>query len=238
MSANADAKLVLGDGTTYLVHTDVLKRESPFFQRLFRHENLEEYSLEMVSADDMEQILCWMYGQPMAIRAENVRGIISAADRFECQDIVVECCKYLMENPTGSEDQRVELAFEMLSPEGISSLLKKDDLDVAEKNVFNFLMSWIGHDLHNRVHHLPGLIHNVRLGCVPHNFFNNFVLSNQLVKEAVQDDPDVRQLIDDAWHFFESFPHKGEVPSFALPRKAKSSFLNIIEHCINLFNYA
>lgn len=140
--------------------------------------------------DSVIQACCRFIQERLTL--DNCWGIRSLADKFDCRDMLNNVNKFIEESFT-----KVVRADEylLLPRQEIAKLLDDDAIVVPnEEVVFEALMKWINYDLENRKADFPDLLQTVRLPQVKPEYFENFIASNELVKEI----PEANEIIAEA----------------------------------------
>ncbi len=120
---------------------------------------------------------------------ENCLGIYFFAQAHECQDLKDDARDVIME----SFDEVAENAeFLELSVENLLEVLKFDELQTAEENVYESVMKWIQHVPNQRSGHIYDLFSDVRFALIDEYYLYDHVISNTLVQSDVR----LRELLD------------------------------------------
>ncbi|XP_036435584.1 LOW QUALITY PROTEIN: kelch-like protein 10 [Colossoma macropomum] len=172
------------------------------------------YSIPGVSPEMMGLIIEYAYTRSITINEENVQELLVAADYLAVMGVVRACCQFLEdqlceENCIGiwvfaefcscwqlqqkaylfilnhfEEVVRVSEEFPRLSLRQLSSIIKRDDLNVKqEETLFEAILRWISHEPNERKGHLPALLPKVRMGLMTAEYFMNNVKNNSFVKD-------------------------------------------------------
>ncbi len=92
--------VLLIDGIRLHVNRTYLALYSPFFSALFfrrfRESNLQEVPIKDVEVKEFEELLHVIYPSRKPITAENVEFLLKLGDRFQIQDVMRKCVKFLM----------------------------------------------------------------------------------------------------------------------------------------------
>ena len=171
-------------------------------------EHLIRIELEEATASVMEDVLQFVYTGNVSVTKENAYNLMATADYLLLPGLKTMVGKYLIQMLTtencvyhyylADKYQCIHLkekAREMINSDfsavvetddflslGIMQVMEwvsSDDITViAEEEVFKGIVKWVSHNRSEREVEFPGLLHQVRLVSISHNF-----LLNKLVKE-------------------------------------------------------
>ena len=179
----SDAKIVLSDGSSFDVHKTLLAAGSLFFRRLFILEKSPEYKIHNVCKESFEQILNWMYKHSIKLNYENIADVLKDAHYLDCPEVIEECSEFMIRemsplNAIGFEQYcRIynildlqkkcfrfitsnfllvtkEEEFLQLTVDDLTTIIKSDDLNAEEVDVFYRILAWIEHKKIERMDHL------------------------------------------------------------------------------------
>ena len=184
-------------------------------------------TMKDVDAGIIQQLVEFAYTGKFDVNVENVRSILATAYLVQFHEVLELCCQFLEtqldpSNCLGirkfTEDHRcvnflkvvdkfvLENFREVMNSEGYALLpcdllikvISSDDLNVvAEEEVYEAVMSWVKHDLNNRVKQLPNIIPFVRMPLVSKHYLLNRIDVDNLIRS----DMNCRDVLDEAKNY-------------------------------------
>ena len=173
-------------------------------------EHLIRIELEEATASVMEDILQYVYTGNVSVNEENAHNLVATADylllpglktvvgRYLTENLATENCifyyyfadKYQCEELKEEARDMINSDFSaVMETEDFVSLeikqvmewVSSDDITVnTEEEVFKGIVKWVSHNKSEREVEFPGLLHQVRLVSITHDY-----LLNELVKEEL-----------------------------------------------------
>ncbi|KAM6400758.1 kelch-like protein 10 [Pluvialis apricaria] len=171
-------------GIEFSAHKNILCSCSQYFRALFStswsNAGKVVYTIPGTSPEMMRLIIEYAYSGTALVTADNVEGLLVAADQFNVMGIIRLCCEFLksqlcLENCVGiwrftdhyycpdlreaahmfilhhlEEVTRVSAEFLELSVNELQRVLQKEELRGKEEAVFEAVLKWIAHDPQNR----------------------------------------------------------------------------------------
>uniref|UniRef100_UPI00358FF260 kelch-like protein 10 n=1 Tax=Myxine glutinosa TaxID=7769 RepID=UPI00358FF260 len=116
---------------------------------------------------------------------ENCIGIYMFAQTYCCNDLVMIATKFILKNfvdvVCGSEE------FAELPLDDLIKFIERDDLNVKnEAFVFEAVLKWIGHSVHERKENFVKLLPKVRLCLLDPSYFMSTVKSHEYVENSME----------------------------------------------------
>ena len=103
------------------------------------------------------------------------------ADKYECVELKAKCCEVI------NSDFSVVMEtgdFLNLDVKQVMEWVSSDDVIVnAEEDIFQGIVKWVSHDKSEREKHFPGLLHQIRLSSISHDFVLNTLVKEELMTE-------------------------------------------------------
>jgi len=173
-------------------------------------EHLIRIELEEATASVMEDVLQYVYTGNVSITEDNAHNLMATADylllpglktvvgRYLTENLATENCisyyyfavKYqceeLKEEARGMINSDFSAVMETedflsLDMKQVMEWVSSDDITVnVEEEIFKGIVKWVSHNKSEREVNFPGLLHQVRLVSISHDF-----LLNELVKEEL-----------------------------------------------------
>ncbi|XP_018427501.1 PREDICTED: actin-binding protein IPP [Nanorana parkeri] len=185
----------------FSVHKLVLAASSPYFSALLSS-GLKESSddvvqIQEVEPDSFQLLLDFIYTGSVHISAENVQGLMVAADMLQLNDLVALCCDFLKEqiepgNCVGffqfSEQLSCQPLLEFtesyihahfpeakqgdeflnLTKDQLTRILRSEELCIEDEHqVFGAAMAWLQRDTATRKRHVVEVLEPVRFPLLP-----------------------------------------------------------------------
>lgn len=211
-----DCVLKVGD-RSIPCHRLIMAACSPYFRELFfaadgKEVGQKEVVLENLDANMMEGIVNYMYSAEIDINDDNVRDILTVANRFQIPSVFTVCVNYLQKKLSKNNclaiyrlalmlnSARLAIAardyiadrfeaiakgedFLELAPPELFAIIGADGLNVEkEEVVFETLMRWIRKDKEQRVKSLGEAFDCVRFRLLPEKYFKEKVEKDELLK--------------------------------------------------------
>lgn len=181
-------------------------------------------TIKDVEAPVMEALVDFSYSGCIEITVENVQTLLSTASLVQFHEVRDLCCQFLESqlDPTNClgirkfieahgclkfldtidkfvlENFKSVLKSEeyaLLPMELLVKVISSDDLNVLlEEDVYEAVMTWIRHDLNNRVSKLPLLIRFVRMPLIRRNYLVDVIGSDSLIRSNLT----CRDMLDEA----------------------------------------
>lgn len=233
MEQLCDVTLRTEDGVSISAHRNVLSVGSPYFRAMFtgnlRESRKETVTLKGVTGESLQYIVRFMYTSSIDINESNVDDILSASDLFQMKEITNVCCQFLKEqlHPSNclgigalaggfsceelwSDARKYALKhftqviksdeFKELPLEAVKELLLDENVSVrSEEDVYHAAMEWILSSADHLKHSLE-VLSCVRLPALSPTFLNSQVLAD----EWISNDPECRQMVEDALRYASS----------------------------------
>ena len=179
-------------------------------------EQLIRIELEEATASVMEDVLQYVYTGNVSVTKESAYNLIATADYLLLPGLKTMVGRFLMTNLTtencifsyyfADKYQCVELREEArevinsnftavvqtddflnLDIEQVMEWVSSDDVTVnAEEEVFKGIVKWVSHSKSEREVDFPGLLDQVRLVSIPHDFLLNELVKEELVAENTE----------------------------------------------------
>jgi len=112
----------------------------------------------------------------------NCFSILSLADEHSLQALKSSCTRFISANFVQASGT---LPFLGLQKNLLEEVISNDHIEVSnEKDVFNAVVRWIRHDLHNRAFHFKDLFSLIRLRGMSKDVLLNTVAKEMLVRES------------------------------------------------------
>ena len=125
----------------------------------------------------------------------NCLGIRKFTEAHGCVNFLEVVDKFVLDN--FREVMKSE-EYALLPCELLIKVISSDDLNIiAEEEVYEAVMSWVKHDLNNRVKQLPGLIRFVRMPLISKHYLLNRVDIDSLIRSNMS----CRDLLDEAKNY-------------------------------------
>lgn len=125
----------------------------------------------------------------------NCLGIRKFTEAHGCTNFLEVVDNFVLEN--FREVMKSE-EYALLPCELLIKVISSDDLNViAEEEVYEAVMSWVKHDLNNRVKQLPGLIRFVRMPLISKHYLLNRIDADNLIRSNLA----CRDLLDEAKNY-------------------------------------
>ena len=103
------------------------------------------------------------------------------ADKYEVLELKEKCCEVI--NINFSTVMKTE-DFLTLNVKQVMEWVSSDDVIVnAEEDIFQGIVKWVSHDKSEREKHIPGLLHQIRLSSISHDFVLNTLVKEELMTE-------------------------------------------------------
>ena len=103
------------------------------------------------------------------------------ADKYEVVELKEKCREVINANfrvVMETED------FLNLDMKQVMEWVSSDDIIVnAEEDIFQGIVKWVSHDKSEREKHIPGLLHQIRLSSISHDFVLNTLVKEELMTE-------------------------------------------------------
>ena len=177
-----------------------------------------------IPSPTMAAILDYCYTASLEIDEESVQYILPAASLLQLSWVREVCCEYMKSQlsstnclgirafadthhckelcetaDTFAQQHYLEVLegeeFLELDSEHLIELLQSEELNVhSEEQVYESLMTWIKHDVTNRLRHLPSALKHVRLPLVDRNYLVSKISPEPLIRQNVAS----RDLVDEA----------------------------------------
>lgn len=207
------------------MHRLVLAACSPYFNAMFTNSHLEsslaQVELNGVEPGAIKSLIDFAYTSNLVITAENVQGLLGAANLLQIMSVVEACCEFLMaqvdvENCLGiaafaellscSELYQTSWRFaqdnfhdvwgteEFLSTPMslLQELFQSENLHVqSEDEVLECALRWYRHDELSRCDNIKKLLHHVKLPLIPWASISDMVLSDP----SLSSDPEIQLLL-------------------------------------------
>ena len=179
-------------------------------------EQLIRIELEEATASVMEDVLQYVYTGNVSVTEESAHNLIATADYLLLPGLKTMACNFLKENVTtencifnyyfAGKYQCVDMKekarevvnsnfsavmetddFLSLNMEQVMEWVSSDDVTVNnEQEVFKGIVKWVSHNKSEREVDFPGLLHQVRLVSIPHDFLLNELVKDELVAENTE----------------------------------------------------
>lgn len=211
-----DCVLKVGD-RSIPCHRLIMAACSPYFRELFfaadgKEVGQKEVVLENLDANMMEVIVNYMYSAEIDINDDNVRDILTVANRFQIPSVFTVCVNYLQKKLSKNNclaiyrlalmlncarlaiaardyiaDRFEAIAkgedFLELAPPELFAIIGADALNVeSEEVVFETLMRWIRKDKEQRVKSIGEAFDCIRFRLLPEKYFKEKVEKDELLK--------------------------------------------------------
>ncbi|XP_029929795.1 kelch-like protein 41b [Myripristis murdjan] len=196
-------------------------------------EDTKEVVLDDVNPAILDMVVKYLYSAEIDLTDDNVQDIFAVANRFQIPSVFTVCVNYLQKKlslgnclaifrmglvlncPRLAVAARNYIAdrfeflykgdeFLQLAPHELFAIIGGDALNVErEELVFEAVMGWVRHEKEKRVKVLKDAFNCVRFRLLPEKYFNEKVVSDDLIKA----DPELQkniQVIKDAY--------KGKLP--------------------------
>lgn len=125
----------------------------------------------------------------------NCLGIRKFTEAHGCTNFLEVVDNFVLEN--FREVMKSE-EYALLPCELLIKVISSDDLNIiAEEEVYEAVMSWVKHDLNNRVKQLPGLIRFVRMPLISKHYLLNRIDADNLIRSNLA----CRDLLDEAKNY-------------------------------------
>ena len=135
------------------------------------------------------------------------------AEIFQCEKLLTATKKIILSNFTIVANTE---EFLNMSSKEVEMWISSDEIDViAEKDVFNFILSWIDHDKVKRKKYFAQLFRHVRLVYVSRDFLNSDIVTNDLVvdnEDCLKRVKDALRVIDSGKPIFVQARKSLEIP--------------------------
>ena len=184
-------------------------------------------TMKDIDANIVQQLVDFAYTGKVEVNVENVQSILATASWVQFHEVRELCCQFLETQLDPSnclgirkfteahgcvnflqvvdnfvlENFREVLKSEeyaLLPCELLIKVISSDDLNIiAEEEVYEAVMSWVNHDLNNRVKQLPSLIQFVRMPLMSKHYLLNRVDTDKLIRSDMK----CRDLLDEAKNF-------------------------------------
>lgn len=184
-------------------------------------------TMKDIDAGIVQQLVEFAYTGKVDVNVENVQSILATASLVQFHEVRDLCCQFLETqlDPTNClgirkfteahgcvnflevvdkfvlENFREVMKSEeyaLLPCELLVKVISSDDLNVvAEEEVFEAVMSWVKHDLNNRVKQLPNIIHFVRMPLISKHYLLNRIDVDSLIRSNMT----CRDLLDEAKNY-------------------------------------
>ncbi|KAK0046000.1 kelch-like protein 5, partial [Biomphalaria glabrata] len=194
------------------------------FTNNVREANMEEILIKDVDAEALALLVQYTYTGQIQLKEENVENLLATACLLQMSEVVEACCSFLMKQLHPSNcigirqfadaqgcldlykvannyvmDKFVDVMknqeFLLLPCDEVCKLLSSDDLNVPnEETIFDAVLKWARHDLHNRKKSLAILLSHIKLPLMAPQFIADHVETNSLF----HDDKECQQLIMEA----------------------------------------
>ena len=131
------------------------------------------------------------------LNVSNAVATYCHAEKYQCQALASDTKSFILANFT---DVAKTEAFLNLSSEKVKMWIASDDIDVrTEEDVFKVILTWVDRDKSERKKNFAELFREVRLVYVS----RDYLLSDVVTNELVNNDEDCLDLVKDAMKFIE-----------------------------------
>lgn len=184
-------------------------------------------TMKDVDASIVQQLVEFAYTGKFDVNVENVQSILATASLVQFHEVRELCCKFLETQLDPSnclgirkfteahgcvnflevvdnfvlENFREVMKSEeyaLLPCELLIKVISSDDLNIfAEEEVYEAVMSWVKHDLNNRVKQLPNIIRFVRMPLVSKHYLLNRIDVDNLIRSNMN----CRDFLDEAKNY-------------------------------------
>ena len=184
-------------------------------------------TMKDVDAGVVQQLVEFAYTGKVDVNVENVQSILATASLVQFHEVRQLCCQFLETQLDPSnclgirkfteahgcmnflevvdnfvlENFREVMKSEeyaLLPCELLIKVISSDDLNiVAEEEVYEAVMSWVKHDLNNRVKQLPNIIRFVRMPLISKHYLLNRIDVDNLIRSNM----DCRDFLDEAKNY-------------------------------------
>ena len=122
-----------------------------------------------------------MVGNVLNVSIENCLFNYYFADEYEVVELKEKCREVI--NSNFSVVMQTE-DFLNLDVKQVMEWVSGDDVIVnAEEDIFQGIVKWVSHDKSEREKHVPGLLHQIRLSSISHDFVLNTLVKEELMTE-------------------------------------------------------
>lgn len=184
-------------------------------------------TMKDIDASVIQMLVDFAYTGKLDVNVENVQTILSTASLVQFHEVRDLCCQFLETQLDPSNclgirkftethgctnflevvDNYVLKNFRdvmkseesaLLPCELLVKVISSDDLNIiAEEEVYEAVMSWVKHDLNNRVKQLPHLIEFVRMPLISKHYLLDRIDADNLIRSNLK----CRDLLDEAKNY-------------------------------------
>ncbi|XP_033634823.1 kelch-like protein 24 [Asterias rubens] len=206
-------------GEDFHCHRNILTASSAYFKSMFSNDMKERrediVEIKGVSAISMELILDYVYTAIVTITADNVQGLLGAADLLQLTLVRLASQNFLETQIHASNCLGIHLLAEQhsctelsqkawsfalqnfprvcshgeileQSPEMLVKYFSSDELVVdSETDVCETILNWVLVDLQERKHQLHVLLTHLRTHLLPRKYLTEKVVKNELISSLV-----------------------------------------------------
>lgn len=161
----------------------------------FREGAQNEIVLQDIDGPTLRKIIEYIYCEHIALDVGNVEAILAAASSMELVSLEEKCAEYLATTLTpwnwfhvltladlyncrglkAKAMQFVSVNFQFIAKADIMQLdandwidlLRSDDIEATEAQIFSYLVDWHNQNIKQRAKHMPELLKLIRLSCLP-----------------------------------------------------------------------
>ncbi|CAI6349429.1 unnamed protein product [Macrosiphum euphorbiae] len=181
----------------------------------FKDTNWLELKNVEITPDSLELLLDFLYTSQLTINDSNVQDLLIASNFLLLNDVKKECLNYIeqtidienymtikciadknkirelhelflsyiLKNYNNIVESNTFLTF---SFELMMELLQSDDLCAEEEKVYESTMTWLKHDLKERLKYLPELIKSIRLSLMSVDYLDSAVQEEDLIQSNIE----------------------------------------------------
>ena len=165
-----------------------------------------------VKAVAMEQILNYLYKGESKLESDNVQHILSAANLFQLEELRNGCASFMAKKLDVDNCINIHFfalahqckclefqAWDLISENfevvaqnnefldldmgNLVEVIKFDDLQCTEEEVFEAALRWLNHDVENRSAHLFKVFQHVRFALIDEHYFYDKIKGNKIFSE-------------------------------------------------------